>query len=214
MPASVLPTDLCTIADVKEMLGNITGTGSDDKLQRLVNSQSLRIARYCGRTFGNGTQVYTETRDGSGTPKMLLRKWPATAVTSVTANGVLISQSVNNGAGWVASVWDGVSFPIPACFVALTSGGAWPSLNGPVQQLPGSFPPGQQNVVIVYSAGFATVPFDLNQAAVELVMQAYKQTDRVGQKSVTAAQQTMSYQLDMLPSVKDALSPYVNRVPV
>lgn len=203
--------DLCVLADVKAFL-NITNSTADDAiLARLITATSSRIAQYIQRTIGTGT--ITQTLNGSGTNQIFLGRWPLTAITSLTVNSAIVPLSINGSAGYIAQIWDGSSIPIPEPVVSLTGGyGIYSARSyGPGA---GTFTKGNSNVSIVYTAGFTTVPTDLAQACIELVMQSYNQRLRIGQNSVNQATQQINFQTKMLESVKEALQPYKRVTPM
>ncbi len=209
---SVGAGDLCLLADVKSFLNIATGTTTDDVLlQRLITSASGRIAQYIQRNIGTGS--VTETRNGSGTTQMFLGRWPVTAIASVTVNGAAITAASNGSAGYSIQLWDGVTIPIKEPVLQLTGGfGVWQGTYG--RGAYGGFPVGQNNVVIVYTAGFTTVPFDIAQACIELVAQVYNQRLRIGQNTVNQATQSINFEIKMWPSVKEALDPYRRVTPL
>lgn len=204
--------DLTTLADVKAFLNIATGTTVDDALlTRLITACSERIAQYIQRNIGTGT--ITETRNGSGTNQMYLGHWPVTAITSVTVNGATVPAAVNGSAGYSCQVWDGTSIPIKEPILQVTGGfGVWQGQYGNGGY--GCFPMGVNNVTIVYTAGFATVPEDIAQACIELVVQTYNQRLRVGQNTVNQATQSINFIVKMLPSVMEALNPYRRVTPL
>ncbi len=205
--------DLCTLADVRSFLNIPTGATVDDVLlQRLITAASQRIAQYIQRNIGTGT--VTEVRNGSGTSQMFLAHWPVTAISSVTVNGVAVQAvSTQGGPGYVAQIWDGTSIPIKESVLMLSGGwGTWQGQYGPGGY--GCFPVGNANVTVVYTAGFTTVPFDIAQACIELVVQSYNQRLRIGQNTVNQATQSVAFKLEMLPSVMEALAPYRRVTPL
>ena len=206
--------DLISLADLKTWL-NISGTGDDALLSRLITSASSRIASYLQRNIGTLSASITEVRNGSGTSAMMPKMWPVTAVTSLTVGGVVVPQAQNGGGGWFAQVWDGVSFPIPEPYISLTSG--WSPIGGEYGygRWNGIFPVGAGNVAAVYTAGFTAVPADLYQACIEMIDQTYKRRGtRLDTKSVNQAGQSTSYEMNMLPSVKEMLQPYRRVAPI
>lgn len=73
---------------------------------------------------------------------------------------------------------------------------------------------GMGNVKITYTAGFATVPFMLQQAAIELVSLRYREKDRIGHSSKQLGGETVSFIVsDMTASIKTALLDFQNVVP-
>ena len=67
-----------------------------------------------------------------------------------------------------------------------------------------------QNVIVTYTAGYATTPPEIAQAAIELVCQRYRERNRIGEVSkALGSGETVSFsQKDMSEDVKTALLPY------
>ncbi len=65
-------------------------------------------------------------------------------------------------------------------------------------------------VVVTYTAGYATAPPDLAQAAIELVGEAFRRRDRIGQSSKSlGGQEVVGFSLkDMNDTIRALLSPY------
>lgn len=193
-------SDLCQLSDVQAWLGVTAPTAPQTAiLGRMITAASALVCNYCGRgPNGFQAQAYTDTYDGYGKPWMLLRQWPVSAVTSI---GLM-------DCGTVTTITDATKFtleqPIPA------GGNQRLTLLGYY-----SFPRGRGNVTITYTAGYAIVPFDVAQATIEIVGEAYRRKDRIGQVSTTLNQQsTVSFsQADMNASIKTMLTPYRRLVP-
>lgn len=177
---------LCALSDVKTYLG-ITDSNSDVVLTALIAGASMTMETYCNRVFEAAT--YTETRNGNGGYRLFLSTAPVTAVASVSVDGFAISPA----SGPVAP---GYLFDDLMIY-----------LRGK------SFACGVQNVIVTYTAGFATIPADLTQACVELVAFKYAKRNRIDKTSETlGTQQTQAYSLaDMPPSVKTVLNNYARR---
>lgn len=195
--------DLTTLANAKAWLG-LASTADDALLTRLITSISVAIASYCSQNLVQ--QAYTDTYDGTGGSKMLLRQGPITAVASVTIDGVIIpARPAISQVGYYFDAnflyVDGYVFTRP---------GTWPS-NPSIRG--NSSGQGAQNVVVSYTAGYNPIPLDLEQATIELVAARFKARDRVGLKSKTMGGETMSYDLSALPQyVVDLLNQQFTRV--
>jgi uncharacterized phiE125 gp8 family phage protein len=148
--------DLTTLADVKEFLG-ITSTTNDDLLQMLITAESDYIATWCNRKLVQ--QTITETRDGSGSDRMMFREYPVSAVASVTMDGNPVPAS--------ATPQNGYGYYFTSRILMLRYGWGWCM--------------GAGNVQITYTAGYASgsIPQALAQAAAELTAYRYKQKDRI-----------------------------------
>ena len=179
------PRDLTTVANLQAWLG-LTNVqqATADQLQRLVTSVSLWIQNKISRIIPD--QPYVETRDGQGGTRMVLGNYPVIAVSSVVVDGITIPPSPGPGQdGWVLSN-DGVSL----------RGYTFTSQD-------------VANCVIAYTAGYATVPLDLEQACLELASMRWKERDRIGNSSIAmAGQQTNFIIKDMPPSVATVLQQY------
>jgi uncharacterized phiE125 gp8 family phage protein len=132
------------------------------------------------------SQAYTDKLDGTGTSRVILSQFPVTAVTSVTVDGT--DQAASNIAFRDATV-------------ALTDGT--------------KFTKGFANVVVTYTAGYATTPGDIAQACIELVAWRYKEKDRIGHASKTIAGEVVAFQTQDVPNdVKTLLNNWRKVVPV
>lgn len=180
--------DLTTVQNVQEFL-DIKNTNDVSMLGRLITAVSVSFERYADRTFK--TSSYIHTFDGNGALRQVLREYPVTAVSSVLINGVSIPQAatvLNSG------------YRYDQRSVILTGY---------------SFTQGFQNVVIAYTAGFTSIPLDLEQACIEQVAYLYRLRKRLGESSTGLAGATTTYiTKSMLDTVKSVLDQYRNRVPV
>lgn len=172
---------LCALADVKTYLG-IQNTNQDAVITTLITNASAMIESYCNRTFASA--AYTETRNGTGGFRMYAAQAPITAVSSVTVDGTPIpaAPAPSNGSLGYGYVFD-------ADLIYIRPGG-----------YPGTFTKGIQNVMLAYTAGFATIPADVNQACVELIADKLAKQARIDKKSETlGSQQTVSFDLSGMP---------------
>lgn len=142
------PLDLASLADLKAWLG-IANTNSDASLAGLITAVSQT---FIGSILNRGIlpQTVSETRDGTGTRRMLLREWPVLSISSLLINGsaVLAQTSAPFGPGYVLPAAD----PYPP--------GAMTALTLPIAY----FDRGYSNVAVTYRAGYqvsaeaATIP--------------------------------------------------------
>jgi hypothetical protein len=176
--------DLTDLPTVKAWLG-VTTTTYDTQLGGLVTAVSSFVANYLGRQLL--TASYAETYRGNGQASMVLRNFPITAVSSVAFAGQTITAAADP--------------------VALTSGVLF---DDRALTLVGyRFPIGLP-VVVSYTAGYATTPPDIGQAAVELVGEAFRRRDRIGLSSKSlGGQEVIAFSLkDMNDTVRALLAPY------
>lgn len=170
--------DLTTLVSVKQYLG-ITTNASDAVLSALITAASAYVVSYCGRDFGSASA--TESYDGTGNTRQMLRRVPVTAVSSVVVNGQTL-----NAVSWPQ--W-GYTFDE---YGLIAMGDC------------NYFPRGTRNVTVTYTAGYATVPADLSQAVNEMVADKFKRRDNIGISARQIAQETISYTSGDVP--KSALS--------
>ena len=176
--------DLTDLDTVKAWLGVTTAT-SDTLLGGLITAVSSFVANYLGRQIL--TASYVETYRGNGQCELLLRNFPITAVTSVAFAGQTITAAADP--------------------VALTSGVLFDDRT--LTLIGYRFPTGLP-VVVSYTAGYATPPPDIGQAAVELVGEAFRRRDRIGLSSKSlGGQEVIAFSLkDMNDTVRALLAPY------
>lgn len=162
--------DLTTLAAAKGWL-NVTGTSDDTLLTRLISGVSAAAQQRMGRIIASAS--YTDTRNGTGKSVMGFPTQPATAVSSVLVDGVAIPARSAPGAS-------GYTFDVQL-----------------LRLIGYSFTKGVQNVVLAYTAGYATTPLDLEQAVIEIVAHKYRERDRIGQTSKILAGETVNFLRDV-----------------
>jgi uncharacterized phiE125 gp8 family phage protein len=180
---------LCTLDDVKDHL-RISSSDHDAFLTSLLGRVTTFIEGYCHRTFAETT--HTEYRTGDGERDMVLRHKPITSITGI--------EDVYGGAGfnydgddehdyWECDYEAGILYLLQDVF---------PS--SPVQ-----------TVKVTYTAGYATVPEDVRQVAVELVASKWylKERQAEGVQSISFGGEQKTYRRDELtPMQVQALAPY------
>jgi hypothetical protein len=168
---------LISIAEYKVWAG-ITGTAQDALLTVLVDAVSMEVRRWCDRNLTNGFESVsrTERYDGTGEQTIQLIEWPVASITSVTvytADGtteVLDSSTYRvNGDSGVLSRIDPkrARFPVTAFGTVQATFSTQPW-----------FEDGFDNVQVVYTGGYATIPADLKMACYRLTDLAYSARGR------------------------------------
>lgn len=183
-------TDFTTIANVLQWLALPTGTPDTALLTRLISACSAAMQTYLNRDIISTN--YVDTFDGNGKSGIALRNFPVTAVSSVLVNNISISPASN---------------PVSTGFLFDTY-----SVN-----LKGyCFEKGVDNVEISYTAGYSTVPLDIEQACIDWIAYKYQSRNWIGQKSKSLKEGgTSTYQTDGLPDfVKLILDQYKKVAPV
>lgn len=177
-------SDLTTLARVKEWL-NIkpADTSQDSLLNRMITAASAFVESWLNRTFA--ITAYSELLDGTGGRRMGLGNYPILTVTKVQVGTQLYSPAP--APGQLGYTFDKNAITLnQACFVR-----------------------DKNNVVIEYTAGYASVPADIEQAVIEMIGLRFKEKDRIGVSSKTLAGETISFsQKDMSSSTKTLLTQY------
>lgn len=158
--------DLCTLAEVKTYMG-ITDSNTDDILQQLITAASQFANSYCSRILKTGS--YTDPSNGTGGHVLIPVQSPITAVSGLTINDRTIPLST--GTSVMGYVFDDFAVYLRCA----------------------RFSEGYQNVVLSYTAGYVTVPADLNNAVIELVVLKYRTKGQIGVSSRGIAGETISY---------------------
>ena len=173
--------DLVTIEDVKAYLGGDLQSNDDIVLQRLIGAASAFFVQASGLEILQ--RSYVERYDGKGSARLYLRHTPVVSVTSVTIDeaSIPVSAAVSDP-GWV------LSGNVILLF------GYW-------------FRRGLGNVLVDYSAGYATPPADVAEAVMELVGMRYRGKDRLGKlsESMGAIGSTAYSQKDVSPFVQSVI---------
>jgi hypothetical protein len=181
--------DLTTVAALKSWL-RLSSAADDTLLASMVSGVSAWIQEWLGRIIASGS--YTDTLNGNGKTVLCFLHSPVTAVTSVTIDGVAIPARTAPG---------GSGFYFDSDFLYLD--GYCFTKNS------------RQNVVVVSTAGFAVVPFDLGIATNKLCAISYRELDRQGLSSKgLAGEQTNFIVRDLPQDVENILQSYKRVVPI
>lgn len=158
-PDGVTTSDLTSLAHVREYLKKETAdTGDDTFIQDIITRVSAEIEKRCARVFIS--TAHTEYYQGNGTDRIILRHWPIISVTSI---------SIDDDQVWGAdTALDSddikISDRVPGQII----------LNGDGFTLSDV-----ENVKVVYTAGYSTIPYDLEQSAVKLCAIEYIEARRL-----------------------------------
>ena len=187
--------DLCALADVTAWLQtgqNPFPTVDDALLTRLITAASQFVQSWLQRQIA--VCDWIEVRDGNGGQRLAFANFPVNAVLALSVDGIVIPPAPAGGgfgAGYVFSPTE------------LT-------LRGYV------FSRRAQNVVVTYTAGYATTPPGIAQACIELVAQRYRERTRIGEvsKALMSGETVTFSQKDMSDGVKTLLVQYQAVAPV
>jgi len=148
--------DLVTLPQAEAWLG----VTSDplNIIASLISACSTQIQNWIG--YQIATAAYIRIFNGIGGRTILLPDRPVNTVTSVTVDGISIPQAI---------VPTTPGFLNDNKFCYMTRGGRWSNGQFSCDQ----FTRGVQNVVISYTAGYSTVPTDIQQACLFWIAQNY-----------------------------------------
>lgn len=173
--------DLTTLANAKQWLG-VSGSTDDALLTRLISASSDFIKTWLSRDINQIS--YSSSRHGTGSIRLMLRNYPVVSILALSIDGMVIPPSVNGSNGYV---YDDFSIMLIGYI----------------------FTRGIMNVALSYTAGYPTVPTEIEQACIELVSIRYKERDHIGQVSSAMGGQTVTYnQKDLSDSIEATLAQY------
>lgn len=194
--------DLTTLESVKQYLGVPASSNADDDfLQALITRASAFAEKYCDREFGQAS--YTdEEHDGRDTDSIWTRHYPIVSVASVKIDGTILPSSdyvVYRGEGRIrkkSGVFSGARIDALGAIGEIAV-------------------PGMRNVKVSYVAGYNPIPFDLEQAVIELVKRKYLHRQKGDENIVSRALpggESVAYSIaDLLPETKAVLDLYRRR---
>lgn len=212
---------LTTLAAVQA----IPGMANKDEtwLTQLIAAASEAIKQVCKLRLES--QEHTEYYSGNGLPDLVLRQWPVTAVESVhvdptgyagqAAGAFPATTEWAQGENWmlVPDTTGGVSRRGLLRVIAGTGNTVWLGMYPAWGVYPGKlhaarrpcWPPGDGNIKVVYTAGYAAVPADLQYACGYLVSEMVRNmpvggplaSESLGAYSYSIAQRAMGDGLDL-----------------
>jgi hypothetical protein len=208
------PTDLTTVAAVKQLLLIPSGTTtSDDDIQSIITAAGLSWLEQTGRDTLNQSLDLVEYIDGNGGTRIYPRNYPIISVTSLLVNGQTLTPSPPpyNTPGYIIDGQNsGLLVPISKSISivgpnALTSG-TYQYFNGPIWR----FNRGHQNVQLTYAAGPATLPSDLEYAQRRLCAMQFRreQTQETASLVLAGGGTTRYRDWEMEPQVARVLREY------
>jgi hypothetical protein len=174
--------DLVTLAAIKAYMG-ITGTELDATLAAQITRVSAAIEGYLQTNVLAAS--FEEKRNGYGGTAIQLYRKPVQSVQALVINGQAVQAATAFGQpGW------------------------W--LSGRLLLLVGcTYAKGWGNVDVTYTAGYTTVPADIEQACLEAIALATKRKDHIDVSSKSLGGETISYiTSNMTPSALTMLNRY------
>lgn len=184
-------TELLSLANLKVYL-QITSAGSDAILTDIKDFVEDWAKGYVGRDLL--VTSYTRYRDGDGTAILHLDHYPITAITSIHSDPTRGYDS---------------STEIVAANIITNDTEGWAA--GIVELYEASFLRGKKNIKVVYSAGYSTVPQDIQFAIAEMCAKVYMVQDKrlFGQISQQIGDRNIALDVEMMPKrAMDTLNRY------
>jgi len=180
---------LVTLEDTKVFL-SIDNNSKDDLLKMLINMATDYIESQTGRRFTSDVHT-NETYDGSGSHQIQLTGFPVVSFTKLEVNNASGNvddwKTVNTSDYWVDNE-TGVVTKM-SDFADFTEGTEDESDLSQV-----IFNRGKNRYRATYTSGHATVPYDLQFAAMTLVGQMYNTKGGSGIKSESLGDHSITYQ--------------------
>lgn len=181
--------DLTTLGDVKVWLktGQNAFPDTDDALlTRLIGAASQFIQNWLGRQIASGD--WLEVRDGTGGTRLVFASTPVSAVLSLSIDGLAIPPAPDDGGFGAGYVFTPSEL----------------ALRGYV------FTCRTQNVIVAYTAGYATTPPDIAQACIEMVCRRYRERSRIGEsgRSISGGEAVTFSPRDLGADIRLLLAPY------
>lgn len=193
--------DLTTLDTVKSVLG-ITSTDKDEALTFRIKSVSDFINSYCNRVFA--FEEVTETLPGRGTNTILLSRTPIVSVSTILYEGEpIVDYSIKNSEagilyreyGWANTAgrnWGLTGFPVP---------------NSEKESISVTYTAGY--VLPDYTTADRTLPYDLEQAAIDLIAFSLDVKGQKSAASVKVGNYTLSFRDSELPAhISSVLNKY------
>src|SRR6202046_946930 len=187
--------DLTCLADVTSWLQtgqNPFPTVDDALLTRLITAASQFVQSWLQRQIA--VCDWIEVRDGNGGQRLAFANFPVNVVLALSVDGIAIPPAPAGGGFGAGYVFSSTEL----------------ALRGYV------FSRRAQNVIVTYTAGYASVPPDIAQACIGLVCQRYRERARIGEvsKALMSGETVTFSQKDMSDDVKALLSQYRAVAPV
>jgi len=185
---SVGTYSLTTLEEVKSYYG-LTVSGTDSILEGLIDSVSTLFETICNRKFKSRVHIEYHTTDGY--KEIFPKQYPIT-----TISGIYDDIACEYGSGTLV---DSSSYTTIDDNTIILIGGLVFSSNE--HETP--------NIKLVYTAGYETIPYDLEQVCIEEVLRKFKHTKDFDVTAKTLADGSTQYtSLDLLPQTKEVLTKY------
>lgn len=210
---------LSTLDAVKNQAGIcLSDTSQDAQLSAILAGVSAMVTRMLGRNIEQET--YTEYYSGDGSSELLLRQYPVQSITSLAVDGSGYWGYGTNA--FATNLVAGTDYALARSSSAEGSpgivyriGGVWPQ-PARYEDAYLAAQPGVDigNIKVVYVAGFATVPADIQMAVNSLVMRVMAMSSSgmgissAAYEDASASYMTPEDSAKLFGSIESALRPY------
>jgi hypothetical protein len=157
--------DLTTLEHLTGYLAIGQSVDEQALVERLISGASNYFRQRTGRDIQAPPKNYpNEKHSGDGNFGLYTRETPVTAVSSIVVDGETIPQAIDPGdEGWILVDAE----------------------TGRIELVGYLFEVGVANVALSYTAGYSSIPPDVEQAVIEIVAWKYRERDRLGQVART-----------------------------
>jgi len=163
---------LVSLAEVKNFIDMIVSNSeTDDLLSNLINRYSILFENYMNRDILS--REYTQYYDGGGHDMLFLNQYPITTISGI----------------WDDSDWEWNS----TTEVDSTSYRVSDEASGIINFRYTTLGDYIENIKIIYTAGYSSVPEDIKLSCIKEVARSYKGRNEVGVVSKTLADGSVSY---------------------
>jgi len=167
----------------------ISETSMDSIVELCINAASERIEREVDRKLAS--QSFIEYHHGTGQNVILCRQWPVTAVSEVKFDST-------------GSFSDPSTIVDTSRYTVGDDQTAIVMINGYI------VPKGYQNIKLTYTAGYATIPSDLEMACLWLVRYYFsmRQNQMIGKTTSSKGDESSSWTQAMPEEIREILAKY------
>lgn len=185
-----MAASLTTLASLKTYMGlSDTNVARDAAFSALIIQCSAQIENLCQRSFGLAD--YSEFYDGTGTSTLILRQFPVAEITLLKIGPLEVSPAPDSVA---------IGYRFFGEEVILNTS---------------RFLRGRRNIQIEYSAGYSTIPADLELVVNKVIANTYKGKEWLGYMSKSLAGETVTFKDELdKPSQSQVLQNYRRVIPL
>jgi hypothetical protein len=178
---------LASIADTKDYLDiPISDTTQDLKIERMINTASAMIDNHCG--YQIISQSYTQLFSGNNKNILFLNKSKINSITSINidVNRIFAIDSLIASTEYIISD------------------------ENSVKRYDYYWPLGNNNIKIIFTAGYTIIPSDINYACLMLIDYLYRHRNerRVGRDSISKGGDSVSFSNGLPTEIITILEPY------